>query len=411
MGRQGDGVARADGGPLYVSFALPGEVVEVEPWPDQPDRRKLIRILQPSPERIEPICPYFGICGGCAVQHWREERYRAWKRGLVVDALKDIAHGPGNPDAENLVGEIIDAHGEGRRRVVLHGRANEDRDGVQIGFSVPHAHRIVAIERCPVLAPGLDGAIEAAGAIAEILRGAGKPLDIQATATDAGIDVDVRGSGPLSPQMSAALARIVLSHRLARITRHGELVAQRTLPTIRIGRAEVALPPGSFLQATACGEETLARLLLIHVGSARSVADLFAGIGPFTLRLAERARVFAADNNENAVGALRRAAAATAGLKPVEAVRRDLYRRPMTAPELSNLDVVVFDPPRQGGEAQARELARSKVATVVGVSCNPMTFARDAKILIEGGYRLVSVTPIDQFRYSAHVEIVGRFER
>src|SRR5205085_1704883 len=207
------------------------------------------------------------------------------------------------------------------------------KDILQVGFTASGTHHIVPIDRCPILTPGLAGAIEAAWAIAETLGGA-KPLDIQATATDAGLDIDVRGSGPLNATQSVALARLAESRRLARLTRHGELVARRSQPTIRMGRATVPLPPGAFLQATAAGEEALARLV-----------------------------------------------------------------------------AVVFDPPRQGAEAQARALAASKVPVVVAVSCNPATFARDVKILIDGGYRLTAVTPVDQFRYSAHVEIVARLVR
>jgi 23S rRNA (uracil1939-C5)-methyltransferase len=220
----------------------------------------------------------------------------------------------------------------------------------------------------------------------------------------------VRGSGPLNPTQSIALARLAEKHRLARLTRHGELVARRAQPTVRMGRATVPLPPGAFLQATAAGEDALARLVAAHVGAAKSVADLFCGVGPFALRLAERAKVTAADTDEAAVAALREAAKAP-GLKPIAAERRDLFRRPMLAQEFARIDAVVFDPPRQGAEAQSRALAAAKVPVIVAVSCNPGTFARDAKILIDGGYRLTAVTPVDQFRYSAHVEIVARLVR
>ena len=408
MGRRGDGVATSAAGPIYVPYALPGEVVEVDSWPGHPDRRNLLRVETRSAERIEPICPHFGVCGGCGLQHWDTAHYRAWKRDLVVDELRRA--GIAAP-----VGDLIDAHGEGRRRAVLHAR-HGTRDILEVGFAALHAHRVVAIDRCPILAPGLAGLVDAAWAIAETLGPVGKPLDIQGTATDAGIDVDIRGSGPLTAPLSLALARVAETHRLARITRHGELVAQRAVPTIRIGRAVAALPPGAFLQATALGEDTLARLVLAHAGTdearrAASVADLFAGVGPFALRLAERARVLAADSDEGALGALRKAAAATSGLKPIEVRARDLFRRPFVAQELSAFDAVVFDPPRQGAEQQARELAKSRVARIVAVSCNATTFARDAGILSAGGYRLTDVTPVDQFRYAAHVEIVACFAR
>jgi len=386
-----------------VPYTLPGEIVEVDAWPGHPDRRNLLRVETSSPARIAPICPHFGICGGCALQHWDAAPYRTWKREAVVTALRHAG-------IAATIADLIDAHGEGRRRAVLHARRST-HDILEVGFAALHAHRIVPIDQCPILAPALAGLIGAAWAIAETLKPAAKPLDIQAIATDAGMDVDVRGSGPLTAPLTLALARVAEMHRLARLTQHGELVAQRAAPTVRIGRATVALPPGAFLQATALGEETLARLVLGHVGNAQAVADLFAGIGPFALRLAERARVIAADSDAGAIEALRRAGAATSGLKPLTAERRDLFRRPFVVQELSSLDAVVFDPPRQGAEAQARELARSGVPVIVAVTCNPATFARDAKILIDGGYRLGEVTPVDQFRYSAHVEIVARLGR
>jgi 23S rRNA (uracil1939-C5)-methyltransferase len=403
MGHRGDGVAHSDAGAIYVPYALPGETVEVDAWPGHPDRRRLVRVEAASDARIDPICPHFGVCGGCALQHWSAVRYDEWKRALVADQLRRAG-------IAATVENLIDAHGEGRRRAVLHARLTE-HDILAVGFAAPYAHRIVPIDRCPILAPGLAGAINAAWAIAETLAPTGKPLDIQATATEAGIDVDVRGSGPLTAVRSQALAGLAETHRLARITRHGEIVAQRVPPTVRIGRASVPLPPGAFLQATSLGEETLARLVLAHAGAAKSVADLFAGVGAFALRLAERARVTAADEDGDAIAALRRAAAATQGLKPIDAARRDLFRRPFLAQEMSEFDAVVFDPPRQGAEAQARELAKSRVATVIAVSCNATTFARDAKILVDGGYRLGDVTPVDQFRYTAHVEIVACFTR
>ena len=399
LGHRGDGMAEGPEGPLYVPYALPGETVEVEPDAGHPDRRNLLRVVTASGERVKPVCPHFGICGGCALQHLSESPYRAWKRDLVISALAQAG-------LATDVGELVDAAGEGRRRAVLHARRGT-HDVLQVGFAAYRAHHVVPIDRCPVLAPGLAHAIEAAWAIADILKVTAKPLDIQATATDSGLDIDVRGSGPLTSAVTARLAEFAERHRLARLTRHGELVVQQLVPTVRVGRATVALPPAAFLQATAEGEAVLARLAAVHVGAARRVADLFAGIGPFALRLAERARVTAADSDAGAIAALRQAAAATPGLKPVVTERRDLFRRPMVPQELAQFDAVLFDPPRQGAEAQARNLAQSKVPLVVAVSCNAATFARDARILVDGGYRLAAVTPVDQFRYAAHVEIVA----
>jgi len=403
MGHRGDGIAEARDPAVYVPYTLPGETVEVEAVPGHPDRRRLLAVKLPSPERIAPVCPHFGTCGGCAVQHWSFASYRAWKRGLVIEALAQA--GLNAP-----VGDLIDAHGEGRRRAVFHARSR-GRDILEVGFAASRSHRIVDVDRCPVLSPALDGAIDAAWDLAETVKHKGKPLDIQVTATEVGLDVDLRGSGPLPPEAMSRLARAADAHRLARLTRHGELVGQRAVPVVRVGKAVVPLPPGAFLQATAEGEASLARLVCAHVAEARNIADLFCGIGPFALRLAERARVTAADSDAGAVAALGAAAKTTPGLKPVATERRDLYRRPFAEPELEPFDAVVFDPPRQGALAQAQKLARCDVPFVIAVSCNAATFARDVRVLVDGGYRLEAVTPIDQFRYTPHVEIVARLAR
>jgi 23S rRNA (uracil1939-C5)-methyltransferase len=403
LGRRGEGIADSPAGPLYVPYTLPGESAEVDAWPGHPDRRRLVRVDVASPERIAPICPHFGICGGCALQHWDAARYRDWKRGLVLEALAWAS-------IDVPVDDVVDAHGEGRRRAVFHARRGQ-RDVLEVGFAALRTHHLVAIDRCPVLARSLDGAIAAAWAVAEVLEPTRKPLDIQVTASEAGLDIDVRGSGPLSPARVAELAQVAERLKLARLTRHGELVTQRATPSLTIGRARVALPPGCFLQATAAGEAALATLVMEGCGEAREIADLFAGVGPFALRLAERMRVTAVDSDQAALAALQRAAETTAGLKPIATEVRDLFRRPLIAAELKRHDCVVFDPPRQGAEAQARALAASAVPAIIAVSCNPMTFARDARILIEGGYRLMHVTPVDQFLYSFHVELVARFIR
>ncbi len=403
IGHRGDGVAQTPAGTMYVPYALPGETVTVESVAGHPDRRHLLRVDTPSRERATPICKHFGQCGGCALQHWSLAEYHLWKRGLIAEALEQ--HGVLAPLAP-----LIDAHGEGRRRAVLHARRGP-HDVLEVGFTAPRAHHVIAIDACPILAPGLNGAIKAAWAIADVLKVTEKPLDIQATATDSGLDVDVRGSGKLTPERMAALARVAQTCKLARLTRHGELVVQIAPPRIAMGRAEVPLPPGAFLQATTLGEETLARLVTRYAGKARRVADLFAGIGTFALRLAETARVTAADSEADAIDALKKAASGASGLKPIEAATRDLFRRPLMASELKGFDAVVFDPPRQGAERQAQELGKSGVRTIVAVSCNSNTFARDVRLLVEGGYKVEEITPVDQFRYSHHVEIVARLVR
>ena len=404
VGHRGDGVAIAGGESIYVPYTIGGETVEVVPVPGHhPDRRRLIKVEAASPARVAPFCTHFGVCGGCAIQHWDAASYQAWKRELVVKTLAQAGI-----DCE--VTPLIDAHGLGRRRITLHARMGT-HDVLKVGFAAANSHDIVPIDRCPILDPHLDGAIEAAWAIAEPLISMGKPLDIQITATNTGLDVDVRGSGPLSTAMIARLSRIAEQHRLARLTRHGELVLMRTPPAVSIGTAQVALPPGSFLQATVEGEERLAALVSGHCKRGKHVADLFCGVGPFALRLAAKSRITAFDSDAGAVAALQKAATSTSGLKPVKAETRDLFRRPLMPQELRDYDTVVFDPPRQGAQAQATQLAASKIPVVVSVSCNVTTFARDAKILIDGGYRIEGVTPVDQFRHTPHVELVARFRR
>jgi 23S rRNA (uracil1939-C5)-methyltransferase len=403
VGHRGDGIAFAGGQTVFVPYTLDGETVDAEPVADHPDRRLLSRIEHASAARIAPFCKYFGACGGCAIQHWQPEAYRAWKRGIVVDTL---AHA----GIECEVDALIDAHGAGRRRITVHARRGADGE-LRVGFAAASSHAIVAIDDCPILDPGLRGALDAARALAEVLKPVTKPLDIQITATSSGLDVDVRGSGPLPSAMIATLSRMAEQHRLTRLTRHGELVLMRTPPVIAIGTAQVTLPPGSFLQATAAGEEALAALVTAHCNRAKHIADLFCGVGPFALRLAAKSRISAFDSDAGAVTALQKAATATSGLKPVKAQTRDLFRRPLMPQELRDYDTVVFDPPRQGAQAQVQQLAASKIPVVVAVSCNVATFARDARILIEGGYKIDGVTPVDQFRHTPHVELVARFKR
>jgi 23S rRNA (uracil1939-C5)-methyltransferase len=403
VGHLGDGVALVDGQSVYVPYTLGGEAVEVAAVPGHhPDRRRLLAVERASPQRIAPFCPHFGVCGGCAIQHWETERYRAWKRNIVVETLAQAK-------LALEVEPLRDAHGRGRRRITVHARMGT-HEVLKVGFSTANSHDIIPVDRCPILDPGLSGALAAGWALAEPLIQIGKPLDIQITATDSGLDVDVRGSGPLPAAMIATLSRVAEQHRLARLTRHGELVLMRTPPVIMIGTAQVTLPPGSFLQATVAGEETLAALVSERCTRSKHIADLFCGVGPFALRLAANSKISAFDSDAGAIAALQKAAS-TSGLKPVKAEARDLFRRPLMPQELRDFDAVVFDPPRQGAQAQAQQIAASKIPVVVAVSCNVATFARDARILVDGGYRIESVTPVDQFRHTPHVELVARFVR
>jgi 23S rRNA (uracil1939-C5)-methyltransferase len=399
LGGRGDGIADTEAGPLFVPFALPGETALVE---RQGRLAKLLDVETPSPERTPPFCPYFGSCGGCVAQHVAAPAYASWKRGLVATALQQAGI-----SAE--VEPLLDAGGEGRRRLTLHARF---RDGqILVGYMAARSHDLVDITHCPIAEPALrEAAPRAARDLARTLARKRKPLDIQITATEAGLDVDLRGHGPASAAERLALAEAASRLDLARLTLHGDLVVERRPPWIAMGRARVVPPPGAFLQATRLGEESLAGLVAEACGDARRVVDLFAGCGPFALQLAEAREVHAADSDAASLRALDRAARAAA-LRPVTTEPRDLFRRPLLPPELDRYDAVVLDPPRAGAEAQARQIAAANVPLAVSVSCDPGTFARDAAILLAGRFRLEQVTPVDQFKHGAHVEIVGVFRR
>lgn len=404
LGQRGEGLARFEGETMAVPYALPGEKIRAE---IDGERAKLVDVITPSADRIPAFCPHFTLCGGCAVQTLAKPAYEAWKRELVVQALR-------HAKIETDVAPLIDAHGEGRRRATFHARVIDEgasRKTLELGFMQARAHKIVSIPDCPILDPALKGAMDAARAAATVLIPLGKPLDIIATATLEGLDLDLRGSGKLDFGFNQALIQVAERHDLARISNHGETIIERRIPILRMGPALVAIPAGGFLQATAKGEYVLGSLVSEAAKSAKRVADLFAGSGTFALRLAECSEVFAIENDEAAVKALIRAAAHAEGLKPVKTDKRDLFTRPLMGGELNKIDAVVFDPPRAGAEAQARALSKSKVPLVIGVSCNVQSFARDARLLIDGGYILEKVTPVDQFRHSAHVELVGIFRR
>jgi 23S rRNA (uracil1939-C5)-methyltransferase len=393
---RGEGVA-AEG--TVAPLLLPGETALVEA---DGERARVVALDVASPERAEPICPYFGRCGGCAAQHMSQRLYSTWKRDGLVRALARAG-------VAAEVGPLFDAHGDGRRRATFHARFIDGRE--QVGFMRARAHDIVAVDACPLFAPGLAGAIPAANALAAALRGVGKPLDIQATATLGGLDFDLRGSGAPDDATRRKLAAAAERLDLARLAVHGETIVERRPPRVAFGDVLATPPPGGFLQATEAGERALADGAAAALADARRVADLFCGAGAFALRLARAHEVLAVDSDAAAVSALKRAAGAATGLRAVRAETRDLFRRPLIGTELARFDAALFDPPRAGAEAQARALAADGPPLVVAVSCNPDSFARDARILIAGGYAIGPVAALDQFRFSPHVEILAAFRR
>src|SRR5277367_3744876 len=383
-----------------VPGALPGErtLVKIEG-----KRAELIETLNPAPERTKPICAWFGTCGGCVAQHMSPSLYHVWKRGLVVEALE-------REGVAAKVGDLVDVHGAGRRRATFHARFPHGQPD-EVGFMRARSHDIIGIDNCPLFSPGMAGAIPAAQALSGDLRGLMKPLDIGVTATLDGLDVDLRGSGPLGRAETQKLTRTAEALDLARVSNHGEIVIERRPLRVAFGKALASLPPGGFLQATEAGEAWLAEFADRALADSKRVADLFCGAGAFALRLARRHEVFAADADAAAIAALTRAAATTPGLRKLAAETRDLFRRPLRADELAAFDAALIDPPRAGALEQSRALAASALPLVVSISCNVATFARDARILVDGGFRVEAVTPLDQFRFSPHVEIAAVFRR
>ncbi|MGZ8364085.1 MAG: class I SAM-dependent RNA methyltransferase [Caulobacteraceae bacterium] len=401
MGGQGDGLAE---GPVHVPFTLPGERVVVRV---AEGRGELISVLEPSAERVTPPCPHFGRCGGCALQHWDHAPYLAWKRDKIITALA----------REGIETDVLAPYASGpeeRRRVALHARQGTP-EAARLGYKMRSSWTLVDIAACPISDPRIQAAIPGLKRLAaQLFEHPRSAPTLHVTWTDTGLDVNVTGverrTHGLSPDASVRIAEAAQALDAARVTVNGDIAYQVREPVVTIGRARVVLPPGAFLQATAGAEAAMAAFAQEAVAGAASVADLFCGVGTFALRLAETTPVLAADGDKAAVGALS-AASHAPGLKPVRTETRDLFRHPIGAAELAKIDAVVFDPPRAGAAAQTAEVAASKGATVAGVSCNPATFARDARILIDAGFRLERVLPVDQFLWSPHVELVGVFHR
>jgi 23S rRNA (uracil1939-C5)-methyltransferase len=391
LGAQGDGIADTGTGPRYVPFALPGERVRLldDAVPEV--------VSGASSDRATPLCRHFGTCGGCVAQHMSDRLYADWKRGIVHDAFRQHGLQAGVAPLRRI------APGS-RRRAVL--TAWRRKDGsVGLGYHRRRTNELVDIGECPILMPAMVASLPALRAIAEVMPERETRLTL--LLTRGGLDISVNHSARhLGPQAVAGLGRIAAEHRLARITANVETVVERTAPTLSFGGVDAVPPPGAFVQAAEAAELEISRLVVDATGRSKRVADLFCGIGTLTFPIARLTRVLAVDGDQAAIAALDAAARRVQGLKPIETRVRDLFREPLSARELKEFDAAIFDPPRAGAKAQAERLAQSDVPLAVAVSCDPGTLARDVRILADGGYSIEAVTPIDQFLFSAHVEVV-----
>lgn len=412
LGARGDGVATLDGEPIYLAQTLPGERVlaRVISAGTGGQRGEVLELLQPAPQRVEPPCPHFGPCGGCTLQHFAEGDYRVWKRALLVEALSRRGFA-----AEELVRPLLALPPATRRRAVF--AAERQGKTVRLGFHRRLSHAVEDLGSCLLLAPPLVALMPLLRAGLAPLLPDGKAIDVTATLTDSGIDLLL--ALPAEPDLAGreALAGLAQAADLARLSLsvEGEVLplVERRLPLVTLGGLPVVPPPGGFLQPTPQGQKALTDLVLAALPKeAETVADLYAGCGTFTFPLAARGhRVHAVEGDGPALAALERAAQQAGLWGRITAEQRDLERQPVLAEDLEGGDALVFDPPRGGARAQTQELAQSTIPVVVAVSCNPATFARDARTLVDGGYELVEATPVDQFPWSGHLELVALFRR
>ena len=396
LGHHGDGIAE---GPVFAPLTLPGEVVE---GARDGDRLRDLRIVTPSDNRVRPPCSHFKSCGGCALQHPSDAFVAEWKVDVVKTAL--AAQGLSAP-----MRPILTSPPASRQRAVLSGRRT--KKGALVGFHARASDTIVQIPNCTLLHPGLMAVIPALEELT--ITGASRKgeASFAIALSQDGVDVAASGVKPLDRAMFLPLAQIAEKHDLARLTWGEELIATRRPPRQRFGKADVVPPAGAFLQATAQGQAALTAAVVEAVGDAKQVADMFAGSGTFSLPLSETAEVLAVEGDAAMMQALDQGWRQAQGLKRVRTETRDLFRRPLMPDELNRFDAISIDPPRAGAEAQFAQIARSDVKVVAAVSCNPVTFARDAKMLTEAGYRLDWVQVVDQFRWSPHIELAARFSR
>ena len=399
VGAQGDGVASGEIGPVFVPFTLSGERVNCAV---KGSEGTAMSVLTASPDRIEPVCRHFEACGGCTSQHWAAAPYLEWKRELVREALASKGiEADVRPVNASLPGE--------RRRVAF--TARKLHEGIMIGFNAARSNDIVEIGECPVSMPALIAALPALKRLAAILVTKNDPARLSVTQTDTGLDISVDGIPAPKGEARKRASEYTILNNWTRLSVAGEIIVEPRKPVLSFGKVPVFLAPGGFLQAVHHVEEAMAALVCFHLAKSKKVADLFAGAGSFTFRLAEKSAVHAVESDAGSVAALDHAWKHVQGLKPISAEKRDLFRRPLMPFDLKAFDGVVFDPPRAGAEAQCAVLAKSAVRRIAAVSCNPVTLARDLRILIDGGYKLLSVTPFDQFLWSPHVEAVALLER
>ncbi len=400
LGAQGDGIAEHAGQQVFAPFTLPGETVLAE---IEGDRARVVEIISASPDRAPPKCSHYGECGGCSLQHLSDAAYTSFKRDHLAMHLSYAG-------IKTEIAPTIIAPPHSRRRAVF--AAHRTAGAIAIGFHGRRSHRIIPITDCAVIRPALQALLPGLREIAALAAPPRDALQLAATETLTGIDLAINGASPKLPaDIRALLVQTANKLNLARLSINGDVAMERVPPGLRMGGIDVVPPPGGFLQATGESEAAMVRIVLEALAGATNAVDLFSGMGTFTLPLAAHASVHAVEGEVAGLQALGRAIRKVQGIKPITTEKRDLFRQPLTQIDLSRFDGAVIDPPRAGAEAQTRELAVSGIKRIAMVSCNAQTFARDLRILLDAGFRIESLTPIDQFLWSPHVEIVAHLSR
>lgn len=409
IGGRGDGIVRESGQVIYVPYSAPGDVADIKL---QGQKGRLKHLHQNSQHRVDAVCAHFTKCGGCSLQHIESEYYKQWKQGLIKTALV-------NQGVESAVINPIQVSPLGSRRRTTFQAIGRGNGKIVLGYAEKGSHNLVNVENCPILDPEIMGFVKPLRAFLSKLLDAKQKMSIQVTCGDNGLDVTFNGKGEAGLNMLMDLATFAEVNDLARISwldralknPYFETLAERRKPYVTFEGNKVFFPAGAFLQATEAGQNALTKIMLEGIEDAARVVDLFSGCGTFSIAAARHANVHAVENNEDMLTSLKNSANQMQGIKQVTTELRDLFLRPLLPHELDEYDVAIIDPPRAGARHQMQEILNSNIQKLVMISCNPITFARDVQNLADAGFSMGPVTPVDQFIFSPHLEIISIFER
>ncbi|MGB7431363.1 MAG: class I SAM-dependent RNA methyltransferase [Ahrensia sp.] len=402
LGAQGDGIAHHDGHSVFLPGTLPGEIVDID-FDD--DGVGEVELIETSPKRVEPPCPHFGVCGGCSMQHVDFDTYVAWKRDIVVNAFAQAG-------LDVDIDPLVTCARHERRRVTL--TASNTAEGIIVGFNEEGSNTVLALTDCTVMTPGIFELLPTLKKIAATCVPPGKTASIIVLETETGYDCAFEAKHAIADDMRRGITKVIDTTSIIRLSFNGEIIIASAQPIIRFDAIACTPPPGGFTQAVKSIEDAMAGLVTGHLGKSKMVVDLFSGSGTFTLPLARKCAVHAIEGEAAAVQSLERAwreSAASEKLRTVTIEKRDLFRSPLTRVELNDYRGLVFDPPRAGAQDQMAAIAKSTIETIAAVSCNPTTLVRDLAVLIDAGFSLEKVVPLDQFLWTPHVEVVALLSR